>query len=345
MARPEDIRILSIRALSPAQLAMIRAAVPGAIVTSVGAATAPEIEAALTPDIEVLLAGQGNFSIKQARALKWVQAENAGVDHFYDTEVWHSAATLTSANGAHTPHMAEYVLSVMLSRAYNLQLAQDYQSRHEWGGGEQRARFTPHELHGQTLGIVGYGAIGREVARLATAFGMRVLATKRTAASAIRYDGYTLPGTGDPEGVLPAAFFALDQPGQLKLLLNQSDSVVLLVPLTGATRHIIGATELAHLKPTALLINIGRGGLIDQPALIDALKRHTLGGAVLDVTDPEPLPQDNALWDMPNVVITPHTAGLSTHYHDNVVRVFSANLKRYVNGEGLLNVVRRDLGY
>ena len=291
------------------------------------------------------MTGCGNFSIQRATGLKWVQAENAGVEHFHDTEIWRSAVILTSANGAHTPHMPEFVLTAMLSYAYKLPLAQSYQIQQVWGSGEHRSLFTPRELRGQTLGIVGYGAIGREIARLAKAIGMRVLATKRTQASALRYDGYIEPGTGDPDGTLPDAFFALDQPDHLTQLLSQSDIVILLVPLTNDTRHLIGAAQLASMKPDALLINIGRGGLIDQPALIDALNNHIIGGAVLDVTDPEPLPKDDPLWRAPNVVVTPHIAGLSAHYHDNVVRVFAENLRRYTAGKPLLNVVQRELEY
>jgi phosphoglycerate dehydrogenase-like enzyme len=195
------------------------------------------------------------------------------------------------------------------------------------------------------VGIVGYGAIGREIARLCKGLGLRVMATKRTAASSTKYDGYAAPGTGDPDGVLPDAFFALDQPNQLHQLLNQSDVVILLVPMTEATRHIMGADELAQMKRDALLINIGRGGLIDQQALMNAMNDKLIGGTVLDVTDPEPLPNDHALWRTPNVFITPHIAGLSAHYNDNVTRIFAENLRRYASGEGLVNVVRRELGY
>ena len=345
MLSSDPLHILSVRALTKPQLQVIRAATPNAIVIHFDATTSAQIEAALTPDIEILLTGRGNFSIQQATGLKWVQAENAGVEHFHGTDIWNSAITLTSANGAHTPHMPEFVLAAMLSHAYKLPLAQSYQERRVWGGGEHRSLFTPRELHGQTLGIVGYGAIGREIARLAKAIGMHVLATKRSAASSTRFDGYSAPGTGDPQGTLPDAFFTLDQPNELTQLLNQSDIVVLLVPLTDDTRHLIGAAQLAQMKPDALLINIGRGGLIDQAALIDALNNKVIGGAVLDVTDPEPLPEDDPLWRAPNVIITPHIAGLSAHYHDNVLRMFAENLRRYTQGEPLLNVVRRELGY
>jgi phosphoglycerate dehydrogenase-like enzyme len=341
MALTHQIHVLSVRALTAAQLDLLRAATPRAEIVHGPA----DLAAAMNSQVEVLFTGRGNISIAGATGLKWVQAENAGVDHFHGTEIWRSPITLTSANGAHTPHMPEFVLSVVLSHAYKLPLAREYQQRQVWGSNEHREQFTPRELRGQTVGIVGYGAIGREIARLCKALGLRVLVTKRTQASSVRYDGYAAPGTGDADGVLPDAFFALDTPGQLHQLLNQSDVVILLVPMTDATRQLIGANELAQMKRDALLINIGRGGLIDQQALIDAMTNNLIGGAVLDVTDPEPLPGDHALWRTPNVFITPHIAGLSTHYNDNVVRIFAENLRRYADGAGLMNVVRRELGY
>ena len=336
------IHILSARLLTDAQLALLTAATPRARIVQVAGKTDAEIERAFTPDTEVLFCGRGSFSISAATGLKWAQAENAGVDHFHGSELWRSPITLTSANGAHTPHMPEWVLSVMLSHAYKLPLSQAYQQKQVWGGGEHRALFTPRELRGQTLGIVGYGAIGREIARLAKAFGMHVLATRRDENASKKYDGYTVPNTGDPDGTLPDAYFSM---GQLPELLKQSDIVILLVPLTQDTRHLIGASELAQMKPDAMLINLGRGGLVDQPALINAINNNLIGHAVLDVIEPEPLPSDHLLWRTPNVFITPHVAGLSTHYIDNVVRIFAENLRRYANGEGLLNVVRRELGY
>lgn len=336
------IHILSTRLLTDVQKAMLMAATPRAHISQAAGKTESDIEQVLTSDIEVLFCGRGSFSIGAATGLKWVQAENAGVDHFHGTEIWRSSVQLTSANGAHTPQMPEYVLAHMLARAYKLPLSQEFHAKQIWGGDEHRVRFTPNELRRQTLGIVGYGAIGREIARLAKAFGMRVLATQRNKKASTQYDGYTAPGTGDPAGSLPDAYFAMSE---LEALLRQSDVVILLVPLTQATRQLIGAAQLAQMKPTALIINLGRGGLIDQQALIEAMNNGVIANAVLDVTDPEPLPNEHPLWRTPNVLITPHVAGLSDHYIDNVVRVFAENLRRYAIGEPLLNIVRRDLGY
>jgi phosphoglycerate dehydrogenase-like enzyme len=337
-----QVKVLALRELTGAQTDQLQAAAPGLNLVSVAPADPASIERALTPDVEVLLTGRGDFSLRQARALRWAQLEMAGVDHLHSTELWQSDLTLTSANGAHIPHTPEFVLAVMLAHAHRLPLAFEFHRQSHWAGGAQRPLLTPRELRGLTLGIVGYGAIGREIARLATAFGMRVVATHRAGNASPHYAGYQVAGTGDPTGALPAAYFPLSQ---LHDLLQQSDVVVLAVPLCESTRHLIGASALAHMQPEALLINIGRGGLIDHSALLAALQKNTLGGAVLDVTDPEPLPSDHPLWRMERVVITPHIAGLSSRYDDNVITIFAENLRRYVKGEPLLNVVQRGLGY
>ncbi len=336
------LHIVATREFTPNQLNMLRAIAPHAEITHLNARNAAEIEQAFTPDTEILYTGRGDIALERATGLRWVQGEFAGVDHLHDTPIWNSSAILTSANGAHTPHMPEYVLSLMLAWAYNHTLAYNYQQQALWGGGEHRVLFTPRVLRGRTLGIVGYGAIGREVARLATALGMRVIATQRSSNAAREYLGYSVPGTGDPDGRLPEQYFTLDQ---LPELLQQSDVVVLVLPLIAGTRHLIGASELAHMKPDSLLINIGRGGLIDHQALIDAMQRQVIGAAALDVTDPEPLPSDHPLWHTPHVMITPHVSGMSASYIDNVVGVFAENLRRYVQHEPLLNIVQRELGY
>ena len=183
------------------------------------------------------------------------------------------------------------------------------------------------QLRGKTLGIVGYGAIGREVARLAGPFGMRLLATKRRVAA----------DEGLPDWVLPK--------GRLEYLLRESDFVVLSVPATAATSGIIGTRELAAMRPSAFLINISRGDVVDEGALIGALERGALAGAALDVFQTEPLPTESRLWGMPNVLVSGHIAGLFDTYDEAVVEMFAANLRRYLDGAPLLNEVDRGSGY
>ncbi len=335
------MHIVSARQLTPYQLERLRAIVPDAAIVHFWARSGRDIEQALTPEVEVLFTGRGDFSFERATGLRWVQMENAGIDHIHDTPLWHTSLPIASANGAHLPHLPEYVLTMLLAWAHRLPELFAHQAQAYWYPNQRIHELWPRPVYGRTLGIVGYGAIGREIARMANALGMRILATRRPGGS-LRYEGYSPPGLGDPDGALPEAWFTLDE---LPALLNQSDYVVLGVPLLPQTHHLIGAAELAHMQPHALLINIGRGRLIDQDALLVALQEKRIGGAVLDVTTPEPLPPEHPLWRQENVIITPHLAGHIQHHFDNVVDLFAENLRRYQAGEPLLNLVERTLGY
>ena len=335
------IHILSARQFTPTQLERIRAVTPDADIVHFWARSGQDIEQALTPETEVLFTGRGDFSFARATGLRWVQMENAGIDHIHNTPLWATTLPIASANGAHLPHLPEYVLTMLLAWAHRVPELLALQAQAHWFPSKDIHQLWPRPVAGRTLGIVGYGAIGREIARMAKALGMRILATRRLGGS-LRYEGYCPPGLGDPEGALPDAYFTLEE---LPALLQQSDYVVLGVPLMPSTRYLIGAAELAQMQPHALLINIGRGGLIDQAALLSALQEKRIGGAVLDVTEPEPLPADHPLWQQENVIITPHMAGHIAHHFDNVVDVFAENLRRYLAGEPLLNLVERTLGY
>ncbi len=335
------IHILSTRLLTPYQLERLHTAVPDAEIVHFRAQSGHEIERALTPEVEVIFTGRGDFSLDRATGLRWVQMENAGIDHIHNTPLWQSALPIASANGAHLPHLPEYVLTMLLAWAHRLPELLALQAQAHWFSGQDIDQLWPRPVCQRTLGIVGYGAIGRELARMVKALGMRVVATRRPGGS-LDYRGFSPPGLGDPDGNLPDAYFTL---AELPALLRQSDYVVLGVPLFDQTRHLIGAAELAHMQPHALLINIGRGGLIDQAALLDALQQKRIGGAVLDVTEPEPLPADHPLWHQENVIITPHMAGHSPNHFDNVVELFAENIRRYRIGEPLYNLVERGLGY
>jgi phosphoglycerate dehydrogenase-like enzyme len=197
------------------------------------------------------------------------------------------------------------------------------QARHEW------SRFMPRELYGATVGIVGIGHIGAEVGRLAKAFGCRVIATKRSAVA--------IETTEFADEILPAS--------ELPRVLAESDYVVLSMPLTPETRGMIGEKELRSMKPTAALVNIARGPVVDEQALIRALNEGWIAGAALDVFDQEPLPADSPLWDMENVIVSPHISGGTEIYNFRAVDIFCDNLRRHLAGEPLLNVVDPDRGY
>jgi phosphoglycerate dehydrogenase-like enzyme len=253
-------------------------------------------------------------ALMNGKSLRWVQSGSAGVESpaFYD--LLKRGIRLTNAAGIHAEPIAQYVIMQMLNRIKRTRAHLDLQAAHRWesiGGGE---------LSGLTVGIVGFGGIGRAVARLARAFGMRVVGSRRTLIE-------------DP------ALDRLYAPEQLDALLAESDFVVLAAPESEQTRGMIGAAALDQMRPKALLINVARGGLVDEEALIEALRRKRIGGAVLDVTATEPLPETSPLWDLPNCVITPHDSGFSPLALERTLGLFLDNFGRFRRGEPLLNEV------
>jgi phosphoglycerate dehydrogenase-like enzyme len=269
-----------------------------------------------------------------------VQVHWAGIDRLLDTPLWESDVALTTTSGIHAPNVAQYVMAQILAWANRVPRWLRTQQAGSWPAGRWES-FMPDELAGRTLGIIGYGSIGREIARLARAFNMTILVTKRDARR-VADEGYTLPGFGDPTGDLPTRIYP---PEALRSVLAQCDYVVITLPLTPRTRHLFDESLLQTMKQSAYLINIGRGGVIDERALIRALQRGWIAGAGLDVFETEPLPDDSPLWDMQNVILTPHVSGFTAQYDERAVDLFVANLRRYLAGEPLINLVDREAGY
>ncbi len=344
----QPIHVLSLLYLSEHHLNQIRAVSPRLVVSQHSIAmhqppwgTADEFLQALTPDIQILCTHATPFSLDLVPNLRWVQVDSAGVDLLRDTPLWGSELAITTASGIHAVQMGEYVLGMLLALAHRLPTATRFQSAKHWASGHEIYRLMTAELRGRTLGILGYGAVGREVARLAASFGMRVLATKQRGRP-VHFTGWTTPGTGDPAGSIPERFYELSE---LHEFLPQCDMLVLALPLSQQTHHILGSAELGLLPQHAVIVNVGRGPLIDLDALVAALQDGVINGAALDVTEPEPLPETSPLWHMDNVLITPHIAGISLYYNDRLVDLFCANLRRYIDGEPLYNLVERDRGY
>jgi len=321
-----------------AQLERLRRASPELRVTGADAARADYAE------VDVLYAGAPPRDLGQAPRLKWVQLHMAGVNALHDHPLYTtSAIPLTTTSGVHAATIAEYAITVLLALAHRVPRMVEWQARGEWPPDEQRwPLFVPAEVRGATLGIVGYGSIGRELARIArTAFGMTILACKRDPSE--RADpGYCPPGTGDPEGRLPEAWLP---PARLPELLERSDVVVMAAPLTPATRHMIGAPELARMKPTAYFINVGRGASVDEAALARALGERRIAGAAVDVFAEEPPPAGHPLYRVDNVILSPHVSGFLPSYDDRCAELFAENLRRYLAGAPLLNLVDRARGY
>lgn len=266
--------------------------------------------------------GAGSL-VDVAPNLRWIQLTSAGADRLLNSGFIQQGVTVTTVSGLHATPIGEFVLQSILMLAKKAPQYMRSQAKHEW------SRFMPRELYGATVGIVGIGHIGAEVGRLAKAFGCPVIATKRSAVA--------IETTSFADEIMPAS--------ELPRLLAESDYVVLSMPLTDETRGMIGGKELRSMKPTAAIVNIARGPVVDEQALIQALQEGWIAGAALDVFDQEPLPTDSPLWDMENVILSPHISGGTEIYNVRAVDIFCENLRRRLANEPLLNVVDPKRGY
>ena len=292
----------------------------------------------------VLYAGAPPRDLSRAPALRWVQLHMAGVNALADHPLYtDTTLPLTTTSGVHAATIAEYAVTMLLALAHRVPRMVEWQGRGGWPPDEQRwPLFVPSEVRGATLGIIGYGSIGRELARVATsAFGMTVLALKRDP-SRRADEGYCLPGTGDPEGRLPAEWLG---PAQIDSLLARADVVVLCAPLIAETRGLIGEAALRRMKPSAYFVNVGRGASVDEPALARALRERWIAGAALDVFAQEPPPAGHPFYGLDNVILSPHVSGFLPSYDEKCSVLFAENLRRYLAGEPMLNLVDRGRGY
>lgn len=254
--------------------------------------------------------------------LRWVHNWGAGVNGIPMNEFKQYDIRLTNSSGVHPFPISETIFAMILALTRQLHIYMRSQVEKKW----KRSKNSL-ELHGKTMGIIGVGSIGKETARLAKAFGMKVMGIRRS--------GVTLPGVDK----------MYDLSG-LDTMLSECDYVVNTLPLTDETRHIMGQDQFSQMKPSAFYINIGRGETTDTDALIFALNEKKISGAGLDVFEQEPLLEDSPLWEMENVIITPHTSGDTEHYNDRVMEIFIANLKKYlVDGEPNVNLVDLDKQY
>jgi phosphoglycerate dehydrogenase-like enzyme len=293
---------------------------------------------------DVLYAGSPPRDIARAPGLKWVQLHMAGINTFHDHPLYTGTEVhLTTTSGVHAATIAEYAVTMLLALAHRVPRMVEWQGKGHWPPDDQRwPLFVPTEVRGATLGIIGYGSIGRELARIAkTAFAMTVLACKRDPARKTD-PGYCVPGTGDPDGVLPDEWLS---PAELPSLLARSDVVVMAAPLTPATEHMLGADAFRAMKPTAYFINVGRGATVDEAALARALRERQIAGAAVDVFAEEPPPKRHPLYGVDNVIISPHVSGFLPSYDDRCADLFAENLRRYLAGTPLLNLVDRAKGY
>ncbi|XEC96352.1 D-2-hydroxyacid dehydrogenase [Paenibacillus tarimensis] len=302
-------KMICLHGLTPDQQERVRAAAPE---WELVFGRASEIEVEHYRDAEVICGWSSAIAqeaLKQETALRWVQGWSAGVDKLPLDTLRQYGVILTDASGIHPHPMAETAFALMLGLTRNLHLAvRSQQSRH-WNPGSSYG-----EMYGKTIGIIGAGEIGMEIARLAKAFGMQVLGVRRSGRPATGVDQMT--GLSGLEGVL-----------------RQSDYIVNILPLTGETKGLFDAAAFNQMKSGSYYINIGRGATTDTAALVGALRSGRLAGAGLDVFDTEPLPQEHPLWELDNVILTPHIGGATTLYTERVVQLFIYNLSYYLKGE------------
>lgn len=260
--------------------------------------------------------------LSAGKQLKWVQATSAGLDGYFFPELRNSDVVLTNLRGIYSDVIADHVFAFILTLARGMHVYTQHQADGQW----QKGADVIH-LGGKVLGILGLGGIGLEVAKRGHAFGMTVMAVD--------------PAPKDRPDYVTAVF----DPKDVMQMLTQADFVVICVPHTGETEYLINRDTLTQMKNTAVLINIGRGKVVDLTALSEAIQTGQLGGAGLDVFETEPLPEGHPLWAMPQVVITPHVAGISPEVPKRRKRVIVENIRRFVAGESLLNVVDKKRGY
>jgi phosphoglycerate dehydrogenase-like enzyme len=265
-------------------------------------------------DVLVVSGFWRNFLLDSASKLTFIQSIGAGVDQFPQDELRRRGIRLASARGVNRNAVAEHAIATMLAFTRHLHTGRDNQRKRHWRGMLSDLSQREDELGGKTLLIVGLGAIGSRLAQLARAFDMRVIATKRNPANV-------------------AAADEVHPPEQLPALLPQADFVVLTCPLTPETENLIDERALAAMKPGAYLLNMARGRCVDEPALLAALQAGRLAGAGIDHFWDEPLPTDSPFWEMVNVIITPHTAGETRKYEENVIDILLDNLERLWRGE------------
>ncbi len=273
------------------------------------------------PRVEIILGFRFPPEIlRWAANLRWVQLTSVGAEQLINSPDLKDDVVVTVARGIHHPQIGEYTIGVMLALARGLPQVVRNQERKIW------KQWAGVSLAGRRLGLIGLGAVGSEIARLARGLGMRVTGLRRS---------------GRPHPLVDR----LVGPKQLIELLGESDFVVVAVPLTARTRGLIGDKEFKAMKGGAYLINIARGEVVDEMALMDALRRGAIAGAALDVFEEEPLGPESPLWETPNLLITPHISGLSRDYAGRVAELFLENYRRFKRGETLLHVVSREEGY
>ncbi|KAK9824989.1 hypothetical protein WJX81_004929 [Elliptochloris bilobata] len=329
-------RVLVLSGKEAPELSVLETLPPEVKVVGIGKSRAdfPDLSDADLATVDVLLAcgtgpqagARGNLQALWPRlsGLRWLHSVFAGLEHLMFPELADSKVVMTNAKGNFSHSIAEWALTACLFFAKDVRRLQAAKAVQKW------EPYAVEELRNKTLGVVGYGDIGQTCARIARVFGMRILALRRrTELSESERDSGLK--------VFP--------PDQLEALMAASDYVVMALPHTPATDKLVGRAALAALQPHAVLVNIGRGKTLDEDALVAALQQEQLRGAALDVFQTEPLPKSSPLWDLPNVLLSPHSADRTATFQHEAVEQFVSNAKRYIAGQSLENIVDKKAGY
>jgi len=327
------MRLIVDAEVQPDTIGRLRALSPDLEVVDFSHDAAFDATALVDPDVEVIIGRRVPTDLMQVPSLRWLQVRSAGVNHLAADPPWRKGVLVTNGRGVYAILIAEYVTGMVLRVNQPAAWAAG-QAVHHWPDDEPVHSI----VRDRTAVIVGYGSIGREVARQLSALGMRIVAVK--ARPEVRADtSFRVPGTGDPDGSIPERIVGVEG---LVEAARSADVLVITMPLTDATRGLVDPEVIEALRPSAWLVNVARGALVVEPALLDALRDGRLAGAVLDVFGQEPLPEDSPWWEAPNVIVTPHASGVTMRYFDDLV---VENVRRYLVGEPLLNLVDPERGY
>ncbi len=341
MAKRPNLEVLTTIPFPEPVLQKLKAVSPSVKVTVYPAQSVDEVPLELWNKAEVLYTDVLVPPAALVPKLRWIQFHYAGIDYVLDSPLALSPdILLTSMSGASAVQEGEYILMMLLGLGHRLPELVQNQFKQEWPN-DRWEKFTPAELTNATLGLIGYGSIAREVARLVQPFNVKVLAAKRDVMHPAD-DGYTLEGHGDPEG----NFFHRLYPIQaLKTMLKECDYVVCTLPLTPETRGVVSEEVIRSIKPGAFFIHISRGGIVDESALAAALTDKHIAAAALDVFIQEPLPPSSPLWKIPNLILTPHVSGFSPRYKERAGEMFIENLRHYLHEEPLMNTFKPERSY
>ncbi len=300
-------------------------------------------DAAALASAQVLFTGKARIDPAAMPKLRWIQLNTAAVEDIDQKPILQCGKPVANVSGAYTPAVSEFAIGLLVAARRKFLPCYQLQRERRWPSDDRWDDVAGRNCWGTTLGLVGYGSIGRHIARIADAMGMKVLAYKRNASARAEHNVFRPDGTGDPEGRVPVGWY--DGPRLPEMLSKCDGGAIVTLPITRATLGLVDRAAIDALPRTSVLVGIGRGGVIDERALADALRGHRIFGAALDVYETEPPDKSDPLWDVPDLIMVPHLASWTVDQAEWAGRVLEENLRRYLTGEPLINIVSIEDGY